>query len=139
MVQALSDAIHARLVSDETLAGMLAPYRGKPAAFTGRTVPTDAVAPYAHVRPVSDGPYDTLKARGRDVTRDVVFFGSDTTSDARMSDLVERARGLFHRQPLTVAGYHVVSLAVVDAGPAPDEAGINGRVVTIRALLRETS
>lgn len=139
MVQALSDAIYARLAADPEVRAGLATYAGGPAVFTKPTVPPDVGLPYAQIRLAAQMRWDTLDAPGFDVTRDIALVGSQTASDAPMSALADRVETLFHDRPLDVEGYHVADVSVANIGPPPDEPGVNGRIVTLRALLRRVS
>lgn len=132
-MDALTAAVYARLSGSTQLAGLLAVYENGPAVFTDDRVPGDAVKPYVvSSGNVADEPWDTKTNRGRRVTRDVGVYADhrDTKTVEAAAETVHR---LFHRQALSVDGWHNVTTRV--SGPIRLSADdYDARVLTVRFL-----
>ena len=137
-MSAVTAAVQAVLAGDAALISQLASYEGAPAIFTALPIPVDAPFPcVVTAGNLADVAEDTLTRRGRRITRDVAVYFPRTGSEAAVEDAAERIRVLFHKQPLSVAGFHhVMTLA---SGPlrTPDEGDEVGRVVTLQIVLQE--
>jgi hypothetical protein len=133
----LTQAFYDRL-TDATLVGMLATYRGAPAIFTVDHVPTDAALPFV-VTPgeIAGTPFDTKTSQGRDILRDIGCYTEDNGSVAAVEAIAERVRVLFHRHRLTVAGGHTMIASADPPMKAPTEDGINGRIVQVRLVVMD--
>lgn len=128
--------IHARLVGDVTLAGMLATYRGAPAVITTDDdgVMEDVEAPFVIVAGADvDDPYDAKDTDGRDRLIAVRVYADATGSVALVDSIAERVRALLHRQP---AGLGDGSFVADCSGPitAPTDTAFYGRQLTLRLM-----
>lgn len=133
----LTTAIHGKLSTDPTIASLLASYRGSPAVFTMDPVPGDAELPYiVSAGEVSQVPADTKTTIGVESTRDIRCYDAATGSPVVVEAVANRVRELFHRSELSVLGWTWV-LSVVTGPTAADELDAYGRIITIRARLRE--
>jgi hypothetical protein len=136
------------LVGDATLTAYLSTYNGVPAVFSNMKVPPDADTPFIAISPpTADGNFDTLKEFGRDTSHSIWIIFPETGSVSNLDAAAERVRTLLHKTSLTVPGFqHVQSFTTgpVSApleggrgGSQQDEVDEVGRLVTVRALLRQ--
>lgn len=136
-MSAITDGIHALLVEDATLAGLLNTYGGEPAVFTMDPAPGDAQLPYiVTAGEVSTAPFDTKTTRGREIMRDVRCYDAADGSAAAVEAIAERVRALLHRQTLTVAGFNWM-LSECTGPVVADERDAYGRIVTVRMIIQE--
>ena len=137
-MQALTQALHAKLAGDPDVIAWAAAYGGGPAVFTGDAVPANAVLPFVHVHPASsDTDRSTLRRRGREIIQDISLHQEFGGNASAISRTAEKVRDLLHYQPLTVPGWEVVFM--IASGPIgmSEEAGYLGRSVSIRTMLQE--
>lgn len=133
----LTAAIYDRLVTDATLAAMLATYGEDVAIFTTDPTPGDAELPYiVSAGEVAARSFDTKTTRGREVWRDIRCYAPATGSAVLVEQIAERVRALLHRHALVVAG-HETWVAEVSGPIAADEEDAYGRVVTVRLICME--
>jgi len=137
-MSATSAAFEDRLKGDGTMAGLLNAYGGEPAVFTIDPAPGDAELPYiVTAGEVSQAPFDTKTTRGRRIVRDIRCYASAAGSAVTVEAIAERARALFHRQALTIAGFRWVWAECT--GPiVADERDAYGRIVTVSMTVEET-
>ena len=130
-------AMYDRLAGDATLAGLLNTYDGAPAVFTTDPAPGNALLPYiVTAGDVSNAPFDTKTSRGNTIFRDVRCYDSVTGSAARVEQIAQRVRALFHRQALVIAGF--VWIWAECSGPvAADEDDAYGRIVSVKMTIEE--
>ena len=133
----LSTAIYSRLAADATLTALLGTTVGVPSIFAKLPVPTGAVYPLVKtVTVVADVDQDMLTTQVREISRDIAVYGKIATDFDKVIDAAERIRALFHRQPLTVAGWRVFEVRASGAIDAPAEAAEIGRIVTLSIRLQ---
>lgn len=137
-MSATSAAFEDRLKGDGTLAGLLNTYGGQPAVFTTDPAPGDAELPYiVTAGEVSVAPFDTKLTRGRTITRDIRCYDAADGSAVTVEAIAERARALFHRQELAIAGFNWIWAEC--SGPiVADERDAYGRIVTVRMTVEES-
>lgn len=143
MINGLVAWMYERMVEDADLDEMLARSviePAKPAVYSTVPVPPGARMPYAViVAPISDEPDDTFDAEYRRPWVDLHAYDSrpdaGSGSTARVNDIAERIRALFHGQYYAdVPGTRVLSMRC--SGPvANDGDHAFGRVITARCLL----
>lgn len=133
----LTAAIQDRLAGDLTLAGLLSQYKGSPAVFTTDPAPGDAQLPYI-ITPgeISQAPFDTKTTRGRELIRDVRCYAAATGSAVEIEAIVERARVLLHRQPLSIDGFTWL-LSDVSGPILADEEDTYGRILSLSLKAQE--
>lgn len=133
----LTQAVYDRMVSDGTLVGLLASYKGGPAVFTQDPAPGDAARPFVVTAgEVAQGPFDTKTTRGRRPFRDIRCYADADGDVMTIEAIAERVRALFHRYELPVDGFGV--LVATARGPVTaDEKDVYGRVVTVEYILVE--
>lgn len=135
-MRALATAIFSRLSGDATLTAMLGKTATVPSIFTKRPIPTAAGYPLILATTiVADVDQDFVASPMRQISRDIAVYGMLATHFDKVVDAAERVRVLFHRQPLTFAGWRAVD--VIAAGPidAPAEPQEIGRIVTLTMRL----
>lgn len=136
---AITQAIHGKIEGDTELTGMLATYEGRPAIFTYEPVPEDAVKPYiiaaGHVSDNYEG-ISTKTRAGRDIIRDIRCY-ADRGDMAKLEDIAERIRRLFHREPLTIMGWKTVRVNASGPIAGPPENAAHGLIVTISFTIQE--
>ena len=125
----LVQAIFDRLRTDAALVAALGSYQSAPCIFLDQLVPPLAPRPYIW-GPATDAdePWDTKRDLGRDVIRSLWCVTDATASPAVVRQMAEQVRNLFHRFPLTVAGYTTVVASC--SGPVQGETDD-----TVRALI----
>lgn len=134
-MSATREAFRDRLAGDATLAGLLNTYGGEPAVFTVDPAPGDATLPYiVTAGEVSVAPFDTKTTRGRTIVRDIRCYDAADGSAITVEAIAERARALFHRQEITVAGYKWI-LSECTGPIVADERDAYGRIVSVRMIL----
>lgn len=135
MMNEVTQALYNKMTADATLIGLLATYGGNPAVFTVDPSPGDAVLPYiVTVGAVARVPFDTKTTLGCDIRRDVRCYAAAEGSAYDVDAIAERVYWLFHRQPLTIAGFGVWLTEC--SGPlGADERNAYGRVVTVRLVM----
>lgn len=133
----IAAALHAVLVGDATLVGLLSTYQGAPAVFTHDPVPRNAKWPFVVISgSETDDDFGAKNEEGRAFVRRIRIYddaadGSVVTADA----IGERIRTLLHRQPFALAGgtpYMVDVQGPLDAPSGPDTIG---RAVIARVLV----
>lgn len=133
----LSTAIYSRLAGDATLTALLGVTGGVPSIFAKRPIPTAAVYPLVITTTVvADVDQDLVSTQIRQISRDIAVYGKVATDFDKVIDAAERIRALFHRQPLTVAGWRVFEVRASGAIDAPAEAAEIGRIVTLSIRLQ---
>ncbi|WP_268915633.1 tail completion protein gp17 [Aureimonas psammosilenae] len=137
-MRALSDALYARMAEDSALTALLGEWQGNPSIITFRPVPDDAERPIILASTtVSDVDRDITNARGRQVVRDIAIYGrADSQFDA-VEIAAERVRALFHRRPLTVAGFRVIVVTATGPILAPTDPDETGRIITLTIRMDE--
>ena len=120
-MSAINQGIYERMANDTTLTNLISTYRGAPAIFFLRPIPTDAEFPVIVAdEDISVTPFPTKTKQGRIITRSIRVF-TDAQSGTRTDndDIVERVRFLFHRQAdqIQISGYKVI---IADASNGPE-------------------
>ncbi len=107
----LTAAVYQRLTGDSVVADTLTEFpegSGVPAVFTAGRVPADAELPYISTTgSLSDSPWDTKTHVGRFVWRDI-YLHVPSGQTQTLEETTEHIRSLFHRNPLTFAGWRGV-------------------------------
>jgi len=138
-MSAITQAIHGKLEGDTELTGMLATYQGRPAIFTFEPVPEDAIRPYiiaaGHVSDNYEG-ISTKTRAGRDILRDIRCY-VDRGDMARVEDIAERVRQLFHRGSLEITGWKTVRVNASGPTIGTPEDTAHGLIVTISFTIQE--
>lgn len=145
MINGLTAWMYERMVEDADLDAMLARSAIEPdkaAVYSAPLVPPGARLPYVVILgPIADEPDDTLDgAQYRTPEMDVHAYDARPDagggSVARVNDIAERVRTLFHRQHIAAEIPGARPLVLRCSGPIVND-GDNafGRVVTVRALL----
>lgn len=133
----ITAALHARLVGDPILVGLLATYRFEPAIFTTDPPPGDATLPYiVTAGHVSDSAWDTKLEGGRDIRRDVRCYAQQNETAVTVEAIAERVRALLHRQPLVIPDFGVW-MAECSGPIVADETDATGRIVTLHMIALE--
>jgi len=134
----IAQAFYDVLANDGTLTGQIAQFKGSPAIFTAAPVPHNAPFPLIVTEAnVSDVAEDDLGTLGRDIQRDIRIYSKATGSTADIDDIAERVRELFHKQDITVSGYHTLISTVSGPVGAPADPDLYGRVLTVRLRLKQ--
>lgn len=130
----LTKALYDLLSNDPTLTALLATYNSEPAIFTTDPVPEDAVLPYiVCAGHIADTPNESKTSIGREVLRDIRCYDAKTGSSLLVEQIVERARELVHRQPLTIENYSWI-LSECTGQVIVDEPDAYGRITTLRVI-----
>lgn len=136
-------AIVARLTGDTTLDGLLARSvisTTAPGVYSTLPVPQSAALPFVVVSgPVTDTPDDAFDAQYRDVLIDLHAYDSRPDdgggSVARVNNIAERVRFLFHRKPLHLGVAYRCLVSECRGPVALDDDVSFGRVMTLRLLI----
>jgi len=135
----VSKALVNKLKADATLQGLMTTYNSEYTWFSLPSAPEGADRPLGLVIPVSDTPWNTTAAEGREQTWDIACFIDADGSIATLESIAEQVHDLFdstQSPTLSVSGYTTDMIDVV-SGPtiAPTDDTLYGRVVTIRLRL----
>lgn len=136
-MSATTEPFHDRLAGDAALQALLSTYEGLPAVFTTDPAPGEADLPYiVTAGEVSVAPFDTKTTRGRALVRDIRCYASAAGSAVTVEAIAERARALFHRQELAIAGFSWV-WALCTGPIVADERDAYARIVTVQMTIEE--
>jgi Protein of unknown function (DUF3168) len=103
-VLALRRAIHARLVADAALTGLL----GGPRVY--EEAPRAARGVYALFGDVKAEDWSTGSDRGCEQRLDIVLWGNESASASLMLEAADRVCDLLHDASLTLGGHRLVNL-----------------------------
>lgn len=125
----INRGIYERMANDATLTSYLAIYRGSPAIFLVRPVPTDCEFPFIVAdEDINVTPWDTKTFQGRTILRSIKVYTQSSTGTRTLSDdIIERVRFLFHRQAtnISISGYRVI---IADAQTGGEFLPVDNRV-----------
>jgi len=131
----LTESFYEKLVNDVILTDMISLYEETPAVFTTDPAPGAAELPYiVTAGEITQNPKDSKNCLGRDIFRDIRLYTAKTGSSILIEAMAERARALFHRQPLSIDGYEWV-LSNCFGPVVADEEDVYGRVLTVNVFV----
>lgn len=138
MAASVADALYDLLAADPVLVGLVGRYRGGPAIFTARPIPSDATMPYVIIEgPAEDTAISTLDDSevGRRIARDILAFGLASGSTQAIHRLAERVRTVLHGASVSIDGFS--RGRVLASGPIQLSADDDtyGRIVTAHMRL----
>lgn len=137
-MNALIDALAARLLGDATFAGYHSVYKGVPALFTQSPIPGQAVAPYTIIDPpMSTDPNDTKTTTGYTTDIDIMMYAPANGDRTLVNQMAERARALLHRHQLVIVGQDTVIASVRGPMAAPSDDRLYGRRIEVTLKTRE--
>lgn len=142
LATALPAAFRTALIANAPLAALLASYKGQPAVFTRRPVPSDAKYPLVIVpsENAASSDQDGLRSKRPVLQRDVLVYGDNLDSLRQVDEAAELIFLQFHRQKwsLQIEGFRVIDIVARRPLQAPaSDAKKVGRVVPMTLRLQD--
>jgi hypothetical protein len=140
----LAAPIRDALMASADIVSRIGEWKGEPAVFTRRPLPSDAPYPCIAISPdIAVTDFDYLTSGKTRIIRDIIAYGRQPDHYRTVEEIGYLLRALCHRQKGFITapqGYSVIDIVAAGPVPAPtDDEKTVGRLVSLTFRLGSTS